>query len=281
MNGKVIGVAVDPALVTAPGGTLTYNGQSFTFPLASNGLGGFNGLNPGTGRLYPYTNAFRDGVADVNGADVGIPLPGPYRSVYDAKPSEKLSQQQYSGVVNFALSDSLRLRAITSYTQFHTVNGGDGDGGPIALQYYAAGTRSKVFTQEVQLQSVGDSPLQYTLGGFYLSETGRDATAYYYLNRTYSSAGAAAQGLPTLYGGIGGYGAANGCQFSFTTPAACGLNFTTGNVFDSRGLSAATTHSYAVYGQASYSFDKLTVTLGARYTVDDKDRKSTRLNSSH
>jgi iron complex outermembrane receptor protein len=275
VNGKVIGVAVDPALVTAPGGTVVFNGQSYTFPGAANGTGGFNGLNPGTGTLYPFTNAFRDGIADVNGADVGIPLPGPYKSVYDAKPYEDLEQQQYSGVINFQVSPDILLRSITSYTKFRTVNGGDGDGGPIPLQYFVNGTRSKVFTQELQLQSTGDGPFQYTIGGYYLSETGRDGSSYYYLNRTYSTATAAAQGLPVLYGAIGGYGAANGCQFSYTTPAACNLNFTTGNIFDSRSLAQASTKSYAVYGQASYTIaDKLTITAGARYTIDDKQYRT-------
>ncbi|WP_425228918.1 TonB-dependent receptor [Sphingomonas sp.] len=276
INGKVIGVAVDPTLVTAPGSTLVYNGQSFTFPLAGNGTGGFNGLSPGTGTLYPYTNAFRDGVADVNGADVGIRLPGAYRSVYDAAPTEDLRQQQYSGTISYEISPAVRVRSITSYTNFRTVNGGDGDGGPIPLQYYISGTRSRTFTQELQLQSAdASSPLQYTLGGFYLNETARDATSYYYLNRTYTTASAAAQGLPVLYGGIGGYGAANGCQYSYTTPAACNLNYTTGNIFDSRGETAAKTKSYAIYGQASYTIDgRLTLTAGARYTVDDKDYRS-------
>lgn len=276
VNGKVIGVAVDPALITPPGGTVVFNGQSYTFTGTAPGLGGFNGLNPGTGTLFPYTNAFRDNIPDVNGADVGIPLPGPYGSVYDAEPYEDLEQQQYSGVINFDVSDSIRLRSITSFTKFDTVAGGDGDGGPIPLQYFVAGTRSKVFTQELQLQSTDvTSPLQYTLGAFYLHETGRDGTSYYYLNRNYSSATAAALGLPVLYGAIGGRGAANGCQFSYTTPpASCSLDYTTGNIFDSRSVAAAETDSYAIYGQASYSFDDLTITLGGRYTVDDKSYKT-------
>lgn len=276
VNAKVIGVAVDPSLVTRPGGTLVYNGQSFTFPLAANGTGGFNGLNAGTGTLYQYTNAFRDGIADVNGADVGIPLPGPYGSVYDAPASERLKQQQYSGTINYDIGSGIRLRSITSYTNFRTVNGGDGDGGPIPVLYYVNGTRSKTFTQELQVQSSdAASPLQYTVGGFYLNENARDATSYYYLSRTYNTATAAAQGLPVLFGGIGGNGTANGCQFSFVTTAACGRNYTVGNLFDSRGVTAAKTKSYAIYGQASYTFDqKLTLTVGARYTVDDKTYKA-------
>lgn len=277
INGKVIGVAVDPSLITAPGGTVVYNGQSFTFPRASNGTGGFNGLNVGTGTLYPYTNALRDGIPDVNGADVGIPIPGPYKSVYDAHPHENLKQQQYSGVISYDLGPAARLRSLTSFTKFSTANGGDGDGTPLPLQYYVTGTTSRVFTQEVQLQSNNPvNPLQYTFGGFYLDESDRDGTSYYYLNRTYRTTTAASLGLPVYYGSGGGFGgSANGCQFSFTTTAACNLNFTTGNLFDSRGETAATTKSYAVYGQASYTFNRrLTLTAGVRYTVDDKTYKA-------
>ncbi len=148
VNAKVIGMAVDPSLITRPGGTLVYNGQSFTFPLAANGTGGYNGENIGTGTLYPYTNAARDGIADVNGADLGIPIPGKYYSVYDAKPYEKLHQQQYSVAIGYELAPWAKLRSITSYTVFSTVNGGDGDGTPLPIQYYVNGTDSKVFTQE-------------------------------------------------------------------------------------------------------------------------------------
>ena len=276
VNGKVIGVAVDPALVTAPGGTVTFNGVPYTFTGTAPGLGGFNGLNPGTGTLYPYTNAFRDNIPDVGGADVGIPLPGPYGSVYDAVPYEELTQQQYSGVINYDVSDAVRIRSITSFTKFDTEAGGDGDGAAIPLQYFIAGSRSNTFTQELQLQSTDTaSRLQYTLGAFYFHEKARDGSSYYFLNRTYRTANAAAQGLPVYYGAIGGRGAANGCQFSFTTPpASCSLDYTTGNLFDSRSVAEAKTDSYAIYGQASYQIGNLTLTAGARYTVDEKGYKT-------
>ncbi len=277
VNGKVIGVAVDPSLITPPGGSLVFNGQTYTFTGTAPGLGGFNGLNPGTGTLFPFTNAFRDNVPDINGADVGVPVPGAYKNVYDATPFEDLTQEQYSGVINFDLTDNIRLRSITSYTKFDTVAGGDGDGAAIPLRYFVAGTNSDVFTQEFQLQSADiGNPLQYTVGAFYLSEKGRDGNSFYYLNRDYTTATAAARGLPVYYGGIGGFGASNGCQFSFTTPpGSCSLNFTTGNLFDSRSVNEAETKSYAVYGQASYTlFDQLTLTLGGRYTIDEKKYKS-------
>ncbi|MGB6230301.1 MAG: TonB-dependent receptor [Litorimonas sp.] len=278
VNGKVIGVAVDPSLITPPGGSLTFNGVQYDFTGTPPGLGGFNGLNIGTGTLFPFTNAFRDNIPDVGGADVGIPVPGAYASVYDAVPFEDLEQVQVSGVINYDLNDSIRLRSITSYTDFDTVAGGDGDGVPIPLRYFTAGTESEVFTQEFQLQSSDpDSRLEYTLGAFYLEETGRDGNSFYYLNRNYSTANAASLGLPTYYGGIGGFGASNGCQFSFTTPpGSCAVDFTRGNLFDSRNVNAAETKSYAIYGQGSYDLtDKLTLTLGGRYTIDDKTYKTT------
>ena len=276
-NAKVIGVAVDPSLVTPPGGSVVFNGQTYTFTGAAPGLGGFNGLNPGTGTLFPFTNAFRDNIPDVNGADVGVPVTGPYESPYDATPFEDLTQQQYSGTINYELSDSILLRSITSFTKFDTIAGGDGDGAAIALRYFTQGTRSETFTQEFQIQSIDTSSrLQYTLGAFYLNESARDGTSFYYLNRDYATATAAARGLPVYYGGIGGFGASNGCQFSFTTPpTSCSLDFTTGNLFDSRTVSDAQTKSYAIYGQGSFEVtDRLTLTAGLRYTIDDKQFKT-------
>ena len=277
VNGKVIGVALDPSLIVAPGGTINVGGSNFTFPLAANGTGGFNGLNLGTGRLYPYTNAVRDGIADVNGADVGIRVPGKYQSVYDAVPYEQLEQEQYSGSISYDLNKWARLRSISAYTRFSTRNGGDGDGEPLPIQYFATGTVSETFQQELQLQSNNPtSPLQYTVGGFYLWEKAREGSVLYYLNRNYTTATAAAQGLPVYYGAGGGVGgSATACQFSFTTTAACNLNYTTGNLFDSPSENAAQTQSYAAYAQASYRFfDKLTVTGGVRYTIDHKNYKS-------
>lgn len=277
VNGKVIGVAVDPSIIVAPGGSIDFNGKTYTFFERASGAGGFNGLNLGTGTLFDFTNAFRDGIPDINGADVGIPIGGPYANVYDAEPFEDLEQQQYSAVINYDVSDTVRLRSITSFTDFSTQAGGDGDGTPLPLQYFVAGTESEVFTQEFQIQSTDvSSPFQYTIGAFYLNEKGRDGTSFYYLNRNYTTATADALGLPTYFGAGGGVGgSANECQFSFTTPDSCSLNFTTGNLFDFRTANQAETDSYAIYAQGSYELtEQLTLTLGGRYTVDEKQFKT-------
>ena len=134
INAKVIGSVVDPALITKPGGTLVVNGVSYPFPA------GYNGGNYATGTLVPYSTALRDNIPDVGGADIGIPIGGPYSTNYDYPAWQDLRSQNYSGTISFALTDKVRLKSITGYTNFSTINVGDGDGGPVPLSYYYAVT---------------------------------------------------------------------------------------------------------------------------------------------
>ncbi len=266
VNAKVIGALVDPSLIRAPGGSVTVNGYTYPFPY------GYNGGNYATGQLYPYTTALRDGIADVNGADIGLPVPGPYESIYDFPAHQDTQSQNYTGTISYDLSDAIRLRSITGYVKFRTVNMGDGDGGPIPLAGYYNITEAQTFTEEFQIQSANrSSPLQYTLGAFYLNDTDYDGAVTYYYNHSYTTQTAAAQGLPALYA-VG-----NTCGFTYNpTNAPFSCNITNVNSPDSPGFSYAKTKSYAGYGQASYKFfDKLTLTGGVRYTVDDKDYRST------
>ena len=261
INAKVIGALVDPSLIRAPGVPLTVNG--ITYPLPN----GYNGGNYATGVLYPYTTALRDNIPDVGGADIGIPVPGPYRSVYDFHPYQNLSSRNYSATINYDLTDWLRVRSITGYADFRTLNVGDGDGGPIPISYYYTATRAKTFTQEIQFQSTDKaSPFQYTIGGFYLDDKDDDGGASVYL-RTYTTATAAAQGLPVLYAS----GSACGFTYLPNTSSCAFGNSNSLNAADGFGPEHATTKSYAGYGQLSYTFDhKLTFTGGIRYTSDRK-----------
>ena len=76
-NAKNIGAIIDTSLIRQPGGTITFNGATYPFPT------GFNGGNYATGVLVPFTPVFRDGIADINGADIGLSIPGPYRILND------------------------------------------------------------------------------------------------------------------------------------------------------------------------------------------------------
>lgn len=260
INAKVIGALVDPSLIRQPGQSLTFNGVTYPFP------NGYNGGNYATGVFFPFTTALRDNVPDVNGADIGIPVGGPYQSVYDFPAQQDTKSQNYTGTVSFDLTDWLRVRSITGYAKFSTNARGDGDGGPIPLAAFYNLTKAETFTQEVQIQSASrTSPLQYTLGGFYLNDTNYEAGATYYPNRSYTTATATAQGLPALYA-VG-----NTCGFTYL-PSLTGCALSNLNSPDSPGFTFAKTKSYAGYGQVSYTFDKkLTITGGLRYTVDEKD----------
>ena len=261
VNAKVIGALVDPTLIRQPGQSLTINGITYPFP------NGYNGGNY-TGNFYPYTTALRDGIPDVGGADIGLPAGGPYQSIYDYPAHQDTKSQNYTGTINFDLSNDIRLRSITGYVKFRTAALGDGDGGPIPFSGYYTITEAETFTQELQIQSANRaSPLQYTLGAFYMNDTNREGSATFYPSHNYTTATAAAQGLPALYA-VG-----NTCGFTYLPLASCALSNV--NSPDSPGFAYAKTKSYAGYGQLSYTFDhKLTLTAGLRYTVDEKDYRS-------
>jgi len=263
INAKVLGALVDRSLIRAPGQSLTVNGITYPFPA------GYNGGNYATGLLLPYTTALRDNVADVGGADIGLPIPGPYGSLYDYPAHQRLRSQNYSGTISYDLTNWLRVRSITGYTDFSTVNVGDGDGGPVPISFYYNLTLAKTFTQEIQFQSRGhDSPFQYTIGGYYLNDRDDDGGGTAYL-RTYTTAGAVAQGLPVLYAG----GSTCGFTYLPNTKSCAFGNSNSLNAADSPnpGPEHATPKSYAGYGQLSYTLDqKLTITGGIRYTSDQK-----------
>jgi len=265
-NAKNIGAIVDSSLIRAPGGSVTIGGQTYPFP------NGYNGGNYATGVLVPFSPVFRDGVADLGGADIGLPIPGPFSVLYDFAAENRVKAKNLSAVINFDLSDDVRLRSITGYSDFLTYNRSDGDGGPIPFSEFYFITKAVTFSQEVQLQSANtSSPLQYTIGGYYMLDKVNEAGATVVSGSNYTTLTAAANGLPVLYG------SGSNCGFTYSplaAPFSCNLNNTT--AADGVGPAAARTKSYAAYGQASYKFDdKLTLTAGIRYTVDEKGFKNT------
>lgn len=252
-NAKAIGQLIDPALVTQPGGTLNVGGATYTFPL------GFNGRSF-TGQFVPFS-AFRDGIPDINGADIGIRIPGPYKALNDEPNFNRINSTQLSATINMDLTDWASVRSITGYIDFRANRGGDNDGtaAPFGKGFFI--TEDKAFSQEVQLLSNDDaSPFQYTVGLYYLHDKVPDGFLGV-RNRSYSTASALANGqVPLFFGSNFTFLPSPGSQI--TAPASDSWN----------PLSYLETKSYAAYGQLSYTFnEKLTVTGGLRYTIDKKD----------
>jgi iron complex outermembrane receptor protein len=257
-----IGALVDPTLIRQPGQSLTFNGVTYPFPF------GFNGGSYATGTLVPFSPVFRDGIADINGADIGLPISGKYRILHDFPAENRIVAKNASAVINFDLTDDVRLRSITGLTDFYFSNINDTDSGPIPFSAFYFVTTAKTITQEVQLQSANSSsPLQYTLGAFYMDDKVDETSGTIFSRTNYSTLTAAANGYPVLFASGGG------CGFTFSplnAPSSCNLSNLGSN--DSSTPVKAHTKSYAGYGQVSYTVaEKLTLTAGARYTVDDKD----------
>lgn len=254
---KILGTLVDPSLIRAPGQSLTYNGVTYALP------NGFNG-NSWTGVGMPIDTRFRDGIPDVSGADIGIPtLADPYKVNYAGDIFRKGSQKQYGPTISFDVGP-VRLRSITSYTDFDLIRTG-GSLTPVLLNYSYAQTLTKTLTQELQILSIDEGPLQWIAGGYYFNDTARDRSVTN-VNRAYVTA--------TALAGQQYY------PFGFTyLPSGTGFNQTTG--FDSFSAQQQKTRSLAAYGQLSYTFfDKLTLTSGLRYTSDDKSVLASRFNTS-
>ena len=254
---KIAGSEVDTALITPPGGTVTRGGIAYSVP------NGFNGSSfSGTG--FPIDTRFRDGIPDINGADIGIPtLVDPYKVNFAGNIFRDGSQQQYGGTINYDFG-SVKLRSITSYTDFDLTRTG-GSLTPVLLNYSYAKTLARTLTQEVQLLSSNeDSPLQWIVGGYYFDDRVREHNVTN-VNRSYVTATAPAGQQYFSFG------------FTFLPLATQGLNQTF--AFDSFSAFQQKTESLAGYGQLSYTFaDKLTVTGGIRYTEDKKTLLASRFN---
>lgn len=256
---KILGTLVDPSLIRTPGSPLTYNGVTYQLP------NGFNG-NSWTGTGYPIDTRFRDGIPDVNGADIGIPTNSdPYKVNYAGNIFRKGSQQQYGATVSYDVG-SVRLRSITSYTDFDLIRTG-GSLTPVLLNYAYAQTLTKTITQELQILSNDDekTPLNWIVGGYYFNDTASDRSTVV-TDRSYVTATAPVGQQYYPFG------------FSYL-PSGTGFNQTsTGDTFSANQQK---TRSLAAYGQLSYTlFDKLTLTGGVRHTRDEKDVLASRFNKS-
>lgn len=160
--------------------------------------------------------------------------------------------ETYGGSANIAWDfGGVTLTSITGYETTSGFSRGDTDGGA-AVNFPVNGAPNGYgqsqgnvrdldqWTQEVRLASSGDSAFKWQVGGFYFDS--RDTTDFYQR------------------------------RFFLTAPFVAS-NPNTNNPDNWVRLRNVNT-SWAVFGQASYTFDRLTLTGGARYT---EDRKRTNL----
>jgi iron complex outermembrane receptor protein len=254
---KSVGTLADPALVRQPGGSLTLpNGRVLVFP------NGFNGTSFPSSFAnpipVPFNSRFRDGIPDLNGADIGVPIElNPWRINFDARVRRKTEQKQFSGLINYDLGP-VRLRSITSYTDFYALRQSDNDFSPAPIAVDSNLTKVRTITQELQaLSNDSTSPFQWIVGGFYYNDRVKEIFFSDNLVPGYPVAGQPALSAfsNTLL---------PGAAFPNNTPIAS-------NRSDNFSPVLAKTKSYAGFAQVSYTFwDKLRLTAGYRYTSDRK-----------
>lgn len=184
----------------------------------------------------------RDGIVDAPlTIDAGVPLFAPndpylidndYRGVLNLK--------NFGGTANIAYDfGPVTLKSITGFNDFKTTRTQDNDfsGNQIGIDYQF--TSAKTFSQEVQLLSNGNGPLEYVVGAYYFKDK---------LNGTFIS-----QQLPQIIRNV---------TPNITRPQAGGFY----------QQLRAETRSLAFYGQASYKLtEQLKLTGGIRWTRDSKD----------
>ena len=111
---------------------------------------------------------FQDCANPLQGSD-GFPSAddlGPYEVAQNFAPDGDLEQTQVSLEVNYD-AGPITIKSITGYTDFENLLGFDGDFSPVDHTRFWFDERSESFSQEIQLSSDYDSPLQWTAGAYY------------------------------------------------------------------------------------------------------------------
>ena len=254
---KSIGTTVDPNLIRQPGGSITLpNGRVLVFPSGFNGSTFASSIsNP---QVVPFNSRFRDGIPDVGGADVGVPIElDPYKINFDGIVRRKTEQKQFSATLNYDAGFA-RLRSITSYTDFYALRQSDNDLSSAPLAIDSNLTKTQTFTQEVQILSNDKtSPFQWIVGGFYFN----DKVEEIFFSDNFQNYPVAGQPALSAFSNT----LLPGAAFPNNTPIS--------NIrSDNFSPVLAKTKSYAGFAQLSYTlFDRLTFTGGYRYTSDQKN----------
>lgn len=205
-------------------------------------------VNPVTGQRsisgspVGFNPTVRDGIADIAGVDVGVPVNGDkYVNDWDYVPFERTHEILTSAQISYTMGDVM-LRSITGWEKFRTDR--SADLGQSAVMFPASGvaagfaasgyqrndTNAETFSQEFQIASVDSKPLQWIIGVYGLKDKLDERYSQYYTSSTATAA-------------------------------------------DTTGITKLDVTSYAAYAQASHYVipDRLRLTGGIRYTYEKKD----------
>ena len=197
---------------------------------------------PTTARLiFDYSNA--KGTLSTSTQPPGVSPPpflpasnsaSPWDANLDVQPLSKTEDGGVSLNVEHDLNFA-RIASITAYRRTKSRNVFDGDYSPVMGRFITNDREDSQFSQELQLSSLSESPIQWVAGAFYF----RSGSGYQPL---------------VVRAAFDSKGASTGSYTTTTT------------------LSRQVTTSYAVYGQATVPLlDELNLTAGLRYTSDRRE----------
>jgi iron complex outermembrane recepter protein len=159
-----------------------------------------------------------------------------------------------SAIIDYKLG-GFDLTSVTAWRYWDWDVSNDRDYTGIAIQTtQRIPSRQDQYSQEFRIASKSDGPLHYVGGLYFFSQkiTGRPTS---------------------IYGPAAAYWLLNPANFPGTTiPTNPALGQTLLDGYGQIGNSSFKMKSYAVFGEANYDFtDRLTATLGLRYTFEDKE----------
>jgi len=167
-----------------------------------------------------------------------------------SKNAAEFVDMEHKGIdltVEWNLSDSVVLRSISSYQTMDNATLVDADNSELTIETRSRQNQADQQSQEFNLFSNSDSDLQWILGAFYYHEELEEEF------QTFVGGGLLDPTIPLVGGQLPG-----------------------GNGVSQNPTASHETYSYAVFGQATYSFtDALRVTAGMRYSKDDKEQSRT------
>ncbi len=94
---------------------------------------------------------------------------GPYQVEHDFVNETDLEEDNFTLEANVDFG-SVNLKSITSYTDYTSLIGLDGDSGPNPFERFWFEENAESFTQEFQLTSTGDGAFQWTAGAYYSTD---------------------------------------------------------------------------------------------------------------
>lgn len=224
--------------------------------------------------IFGYTHECRgatvQGITDPFGSEIDCrnPFPGsadgpsaadigPYEVINDFVPNEDVSEDNLTVIANWDLG-GIRLKSITGYSDYENLLGQDGEFSAQPAARYWFDETAESYSQEFQLSSDGDGPLQWTTGVYY----SQDETFFSFL--FYEQAVVDYSGQETVVGPNGDLFPILAGAPLLSTETSLGGFFADSTLIEIETL--------GLYAQGEYSLtDSLRVIAGIRHNDEQKD----------